>query len=160
MRRFLFLCYQFFSTLNFFLIINTNIVQDMCESSWPAMDMTFQLVDMLLPVPSMMDLLITAMGRLLQAMDMDMLLPELLMVDMLLSVMDMSLPEPLRWLCSPQPWVWICFSLIRIWIGLYQNVLWWICFSWPQSWIGLSQLQTEAPWARIWTPTHRTILSF
>ena len=76
------------------------------------MDMTFQLVDMLLPVPSMVDMLIIAMGRLLPAMDMDMLLPELPMVDMLLSAMDMSLPEPPRWICSPQPWVWICSFLI------------------------------------------------
>ena len=85
------------------------------------MDMTFQLVDMLLPVPSMVDMLIIAMGRLLPAMDMDMLLPELPMVDMLLSAMDMSLPEPLRWICSLQSWVWICSSLIQIWIGLYQE---------------------------------------
>ena len=47
------------------------------------MDMTFQLVDMLLPVPSTVDMLIIAMGRLLPAMDMDMLFPELPMVDML-----------------------------------------------------------------------------
>ena len=54
-------------------------------------------------------------------MDMDMLFPELPMVDMLLSAMDMSLPEPLRWICSPQSWVWIRSSLIGIWIGLYQE---------------------------------------
>ena len=57
---------------------------------------------------SYVDMLIIAMGRLLPAIDMDMLLPELPMVDMLLSAMDMSLPEPPRWICSPQPWVWIC----------------------------------------------------
>ena len=83
--------------------------------------MTFQLVDMLLPLPSMVDILIIATGRLLPAMDMEMLLPELPMVDMLLSAMDISLPEPPRWICSPQPWVWKCSSLIRIWIGLYQK---------------------------------------
>jgi len=54
-------------------------------------DMTFQLVDMLLPVPSTVDMLIITMGRILPAMDMDMLLPELPMVDMLLSAMDMPL---------------------------------------------------------------------
>ena len=54
-------------------------------------DMTFQLVDMFLPVPSMLDMLTIAMGGLFPAMDMDMLLPELPMVDMLLSAMDMPL---------------------------------------------------------------------
>ena len=55
------------------------------------MDMTFRLVDMLLPVPPMVDKLIIAMGRILPLIDMDMLLPELPMVDMLLSAMDMPL---------------------------------------------------------------------
>ena len=40
------------------------------------MDMTFRRVDMLLPVPPMVDMLIIAMGRLPPAIDMDMLLPE------------------------------------------------------------------------------------
>ena len=53
------------------------------------MVMTFQLVDMSLPVPSMVDMLAIAMGRLLPAMDMDML--QLPMADMLLSAMDMPL---------------------------------------------------------------------
>ena len=52
-------------------------------------DMTFQLVDMFLPVPSMVDMLTIAMGRLLPEMDMDMI--KLPMVDMLLSAMDMPL---------------------------------------------------------------------
>ena len=52
--------------------------------------MTFQLVDMFLPVPSMVDMFTIAMGRLLPAMDMN-ILPELPMVDILLSAMDMPL---------------------------------------------------------------------
>ena len=64
----------------------------------------------------------------------------------------------LWWICFSQ--LWICLSSRRICIGLYQNVLWWICFSWLQSWICLSKLKTAAPWARIWTPKHRTVLSF
>ena len=65
----------------------------MVDMHLPAMemDMTFQLVDMFLPVPSMVDMLTIAKARLLPAMDMDMLLSELPMVDMLLSAMDMPL---------------------------------------------------------------------
>ena len=46
-----------------------------------------------LPVPSMVDMLTIAMGRLLPAMDMDRPLPECPMVDMLLltTIMDMPL---------------------------------------------------------------------
>ena len=53
------------------------------------MVMTFQLVDTPPPVPSTVDMLAIAMGRLLSAMDMDML--QLPMADMLLSAMDMTL---------------------------------------------------------------------
>ena len=55
------------------------------------MVMTFQLVDMFLPVPSTVDMLTIVMGRLLPAMDMDML--QLPMADMSLSTMDLLLPE-------------------------------------------------------------------
>ena len=53
------------------------------------MVMTFQLVDRPPPVPTMVDMLTIAMGRLLPAMDMNML--QLPMADMLLSAMDMTL---------------------------------------------------------------------
>ena len=56
-------------------------------------DMTSQLVDMLIPVPPKVVMIIIAMGRHLPA-----------------RAMDMSLPEPPMWICSPLPWVWICFS--------------------------------------------------
>ena len=49
--------------------------------------MTFQLVDRPPPVPSMVDMLTLAMGRLLPAMDM----LQLPMADMLLSATDMTL---------------------------------------------------------------------
>ena len=51
--------------------------------------MAFQLVDRPPPVPSMVDMLTVAMGRLLPAMDMDVL--QLPIADMLLSAMDMTL---------------------------------------------------------------------
>ena len=54
-----------------------------------AAPMTFQLVDRPPKVPSMVDMLTIAMGRLLPAMDMDML--QLPMADMLLSATDMTL---------------------------------------------------------------------
>ena len=54
------------------------------------MVMTFQLVDRPPPVPSMVDMLTIAMGRLLPAMDMEML--QLPMADMLLSATDMTPP--------------------------------------------------------------------
>ena len=60
----------------------------MCKSSME-MVMTFQLVDRPLPMPSMVDMLAIAMGRLLTAMDMDML--QLPMADMLFSAIDMPL---------------------------------------------------------------------
>ena len=50
------------------------------------MVMTFQLVDRPPPVPSMVDMLTIAMGRLLPEMDIDML--QLPMADMLLSATD------------------------------------------------------------------------
>ena len=53
------------------------------------MVMTFQLFDRPPPVPSMLDMLAIAMGRLLPAMDMDMF--QLTMADMLLSATDMPL---------------------------------------------------------------------
>ena len=53
------------------------------------MVMTFQLVDRPPSVPSMVDMLVIAMGRPLPAMDMDML--QLPMADMLLSATDMTL---------------------------------------------------------------------
>ena len=57
----------------------------------PVMEMvlTFQLVDRPLPVPSMVDMLAIAMGRLLPAMDMDKL--QLTMADMLPSATNMTL---------------------------------------------------------------------
>ena len=51
--------------------------------------MTFQLVNMPLPVPSMVNMLAIAMGWLLPAMDIDML--QFPMADMILSAMDMPL---------------------------------------------------------------------
>ena len=63
----------------------------MVDMQLPVMEMvmTFQFVDRPPPVPSMVDMLAIAMGRLLPAMDMDML--QLPMVDMLLSPTDIAL---------------------------------------------------------------------
>ena len=63
----------------------------MVDMQLPIMEpvMIFQLVDIPPPVPSMVDMLTKAMGRLLLAMDMDML--QLPMADMLLSATDMTL---------------------------------------------------------------------